>query len=225
MSGKAVKGSSGSQGLAALAVLIALALQGCASKSSIETEAPLDSLAEEEASAVWARRLDALTAVNDWSLGGRAAVRTASEGGRVHLDWQQRDDDYSAEFRSPFGTLLLSVASRGGRVRVRSLEKQETTGEDPAELIDQHFGWRLPVRQLPAWLLGIPGEAEDFEIDGRGRLNRLAHNGWQLDYVSYTRSVPTMPKEILIQGPDTRVRLLLSDWRLPRALTERRDLY
>ena len=221
-----MKGPISGQSLAALAVLVSLAaLQGCASKSSIETEAPSDSLAEEGAAAVWARRWDALTAVDNWNLSGRAAVRTASEGGSVHLDWHQRDEDYRAEFRSPFGTLLLSVSSRGGNVRVRSLKKKETTGGDADVLIDQHFGWRLPVRQLPAWLLGIPGEAEDFELDGRGRLKQLAHEGWKLDYISYTSSVPTMPQEILIQGADTRVRLLLSDWRLPRALAERRDLH
>ena len=221
-----MSGLGSRQSLAALAVLLSLAaLQGCAANNAIETETPFDSLAEEESSAVWARRWDALAAVDNWSLDGRAAVRTASEGGKVHLSWQQRDEDYRAEFRSPFGTLLLSVASRGGRVRVRSLEKKETTGGDPAALINQHFGWRLPVQQLPAWLLGIPGEAEDFKLDGRGRLHKLAHAGWRLEYLSYTSSVPTMPKEILIQGGDTRVRLLLSDWRLPQALTERRDLH
>ena len=221
-----MRGLSDSHSLAALTVLISMAaLQGCASRSAIETEAPYDSLAQEEAEAVWARRWEALAAVDNWSLDGRAAVRTAAEGGRVHLNWQQRDDDYRADFRSPFGTLLLSVSSRGERVRVRSLEQEESTGSDPAALIDQHFGWRLPLRQLPAWLLGIPGEAEDFELDGRGRLKHLLHDGWNLDYVSYTGSVPTMPKEILLQGQGVRARLLLSNWRLPRALAERRDLH
>ncbi|MEZ5651391.1 MAG: outer membrane lipoprotein LolB [Burkholderiaceae bacterium] len=79
---------------------------------------------------------------------------------------------------SPFGQTLAQARSDPGAATLTTHDGRQLAAADPDTLIEQALGWRLPVSQLPEWLVsraqptgdgGWRVRVEDRFADGRPR--------------------------------------------------------
>lgn len=193
--------------LAAVAVL--LSAGGCA---TLPAPAPVPE-------GDWPARVAALQALDAWTLKGRLGVAAGDSGFSGGLTWTQAGDRADVVLSGPMGGEALAIRLEGDAISV-TLRGETYAGEDARRLIDERIGAgrALPVAELRYWLVGAPAPESPYETtfgDDR-RLASLAQSGWQVRYPAYRAADgPALPARIEMAAEGLRLRVAVTDWRLP----------
>lgn len=195
------------------ALAAVLLLQGCAG-TPVKIEPGDPALA-------WQQRRHTLEKIDNWRLKARIGIVTESDSGSASLFWEQHGERYSLKIVGPFGRGSLIVEGAPGAVTMRTGEGETYTAQSPEELIRQHTGWFIPVRDLQYWVLGLPADAhpqEDYQLDAWGRLTRLDAGQWTVDYFRYepvgAEAGVELPDKLRLENPRLSIKLAISEWTL-----------
>jgi outer membrane lipoprotein LolB len=157
--------------------------------------------------------------IGDFALEARFALRVSlpdrpeeSSGGR--LEWEHRNGNDRILISSPLGVGVAEIDVDPTRGRLRTADGQLRESADPDALMEEVTGRRLPVRQLPSWLLGRAGATAHVTSDSAGRPARLYEAGWQIDY-SYPDDTPGALPTLVSLRRDSEIdlRLRIEEWR------------
>ena len=190
-----------------LALLLVLA--GCARLPALPEEP-----ADEQA---WAERQVLLSAIEHWRVDGRVAVMADDEGWSATLRWEQDGEIMDFLIRGPMGTGTTRIQGDADWMVVEDSSGDRWGSRDPAAELEARTGWRVPLRKLRWWMLGLPdpGEEAELDIDGDGRLVRLQQAGWTIHYDRYeARDGVILPGRINVENDAVRVRIVARDWQL-----------
>ncbi|MEM1438987.1 MAG: lipoprotein insertase outer membrane protein LolB [Pseudomonadota bacterium] len=193
----------------ALVLLVAL-LAGCATKGVQELPEITD----------WPMRQDVLGALEQWELVGRIGIRTPEDSSSGSLSWRQRGVDFRAEIDGPLGIGGVQMVGDPRRVTLSGSKIDTVTVPDPERELWRQTGLRVPVAGLRYWLLGVPlpGEPADIVFGEDGLPLSIAQSGWRIDYTEYRRwSLNALPRRIKAESDDTRLTIVVRDWRIPGA--------
>lgn len=198
-------------GLASLALLA-----GCASQT------PMDSDGRQRGD--WDDQQTTLEDLQRWSLVGKASLRTSDERHSANLDWNQFPHYFRMLVSGPFGSGRTVLKGREGRFSLTNGDGR-FEAETPEALMNDQLGWSLPVRDLPSWVRGLPGEDDSYrlETDAFGFPAHLAQNGWTIDYrdwVNVSRKAKAgreedtlwLPRKLTLTYDDMRVILVVNRW-------------
>jgi len=164
----------------------------------------------------WDQRVAVLGGLDDWEFRGRVGVRAGDDGFNGRLRWVQRDDRYSATLSGPLGVGTVRLDGAGRRVELTDKDGVRTVLDNAETELYLRYGWTLPVTSLRYWALGIPDPAfvAATEFDADGALVRLEQAGWNVEISDYSSGGgQSMPRKLTATGPDTRVRVVIDDWR------------
>lgn len=191
-----------------LPLLLLLLLAGCSST-------PPRPLADDRELA-WQEHQYRLSAVRDWSLSGRLAIQTGHEGWHASISWQQQQQSYAILLVAPLGQGALRLDGDADTVTLQTDEGEKLTSSDPAQLLYQQFGWRVPVSSLRYWVLGIPAPGTREEtLDEYGRLSHLQQGSWEIRFLDYEqRQGLELPGRVFVSNHQAKVKLVISDWQL-----------
>ena len=157
--------------------------------------------------------------IGDFALEARFALRVSlpdkppeSSGGR--LEWEHRNGNDRILISSPLGVGVAEIDVGPTHGRLRTADGQLRESADADALMAEVTGQRLPVRQLPGWLLGRSGSTSVVTSDSAGRPARLYEAGWQIDY-SYPDDTPgALPTLVnLTRDSEIDLRLRIEEWR------------
>ena len=196
---------------AVLAGAATLLLAGCF--SGIKPEAPAETGNSELAQHNWEARRGALRQVQNFSLQGRLAESgLVSFGG--DLSWVQTGPSFQARFYGPLGVGAFAISGNPGEMQIQNKNGTYQT-QDPEALMQQQFGWSLPVAGLRYWVLGLPapgGEAA-LKLDETGHILSMTQNGWELAYTEYQNVAGLdLPKKFTISDPQHGFRVFIDLW-------------
>ena len=166
----------------------------------------------------WAGRRAELQALRVFTLDGRVAVATADQGFSGGLAWRQDGAQAQINLRGPLGATALSIRLDGTQITVTDSNGTSITGDAARDYMASQIGAPLPVSELRYWLVGVPAPMLPFRetIGADGRLAALEQAGWQLRYSRYqTVGGLALPVRIEVESASTRLRLVVSNWRLP----------
>lgn len=166
----------------------------------------------------WPGRRAELQAIQTWTLDGRVAVATAAEGFSGGLAWRQDGAQAEIDLRGPLGGTALLIRLDGKSMTVTDSSGASIAGEAAHAFVVSEIGAPLPVAELRYWLVGVPapGYPHQETIGADGRLARLEQAGWQLRYSRYQAvGRLALPVRIDIESETARLRLVVSNWRLP----------
>lgn len=184
--------------------LFALLVTGCATQS---TDTRYNN-------AVWRGQRESLEKLDHWRLSGKLALFTPKQKGSVRLNWIQQGADYDLLLTSMIGTSVLTLHQRNGQIEIIDDQGRHYQDADPDALVYRLTGWPIPVTQLPTWIKGLPGHA-DYQLGDDGRVLSLKQDDWQLNYEGYARQrLWLLPTGLTLEGPDTRIKLVISDWQI-----------
>jgi outer membrane lipoprotein LolB len=106
----------------------------------------------------------------------------------------------------------VEVTGKAGEVEIAY------AGPKAAEqFLEDQLGWSFPAMSLRYWMLGVPdpGFESDQRFDAEGWLAGILQGGWSIEYDDFEhRNAVWLPKRIVMNNDDARVRLIVDDWLL-----------
>lgn len=158
-------------------------------------------------------------AVRDFALEARFALRVTipgeaaqSSGGR--LSWEHRLSGDRILISSPLGYGLAEIDITPTLSRLQTADGKSRESADPDALMEEVTGQRLPVSQLPAWLLGRSGGKALITSDDSQRPSSLREAGWHIDYAYDDAGPDALPSRLtLSRGSEIELRLRIEEWK------------
>lgn len=157
--------------------------------------------------------------VGNFALEARFALRAQipgqpmqSAGGR--LSWEHRGDSDRLLISNPLGYGLARIEMTPARSRLESADGQIRESGDPDALIEEVTGQRLPIRRLPAWLLGRAAPGAQIGHDPLARPSSLREAGWQIDYAYDDDAPGALPARLTLnRDGEIELRLRIEEWK------------
>jgi len=150
----------------------------------------------------WTLRQQTLGAVQGFEALGRIAVKGSGLSGS--LRWQQDGEHFTLRVAGPFGAGALSVRGTPAEVAIKGKDIDLITTE-PAKVLAERTGWRLPLDSLRWWALGLPAPQAQAQaqaqahivLDDKGRAEQITQADWVLRYSDYrSDTAPALPHRI-----------------------------
>jgi len=164
----------------------------------------------------WSEQRERLEALSGWRAKGRLAVRTPDDAGNANFVWVEAGDEhFRLRLEGPLGQGGGRLVVDGEQAVLTTGNGQRFAGADAGRLLDELYGWDIPVTGLRHWLLGLPGADADYELDRFGRITNLDWRGWRIEYRRY-RQVGDLdlPATLVASNADsaTEIRVAIDQW-------------
>ncbi len=168
-----------------------------------------------------------------WNIKAKLGIRSHDDSASVTLNWQQIHDNYHIRITGPLGQGSGQLEGNENHIRITRGNKTPLYSNQPSQLIEDSFGWQLPLAHLPYWVRGLPSPKLDSQeqsyspLDPKvasspSVLSRMVQSGWQ---VEYSRFKPVdrwlMPHRIRATQGDVRLTLVVRSWEFPNPLLSR----
>lgn len=167
--------------------------------------------------AAWEVHRANIQSLQTWKLKGRVAGRSNGEGFRAGVHWNQLINHYVIDLHGPLGRKVAVITGKPGSVQLKTSKGESFAADDAEKLMQDLFGYSLPVNGLQHWLLGIPDPMAtqvSLKLDEQGRLMQLNQAGWQIDYKRYHDSTPALPALIYISNATLKANIKVDRWTL-----------
>lgn len=134
--------------------------------------------------------------------------------------WQQYSPErYRLLLTNPLGSTELELNVQKSVVQLTDNQGKRYVSDNPEEMISKLTGMTIPLNNLRQWMLGLPGEASDFNLDSQYRLSKLTYQQgdltWVVTYQAYnTDQTPPLPSRLELQQGDQRIKLKMDNWTL-----------
>lgn len=165
--------------------------------------------------AAQAAREQALGAQQDWSLDGRFAASDGQHGGSGGIAWRQNGRAYQFTLRAPVTGKTVQLNGGPGGAVLTGVGKQPLTGGDARQVLNQEFGWDVPVADLAWWVRGLraPGRPAILTFGTNGLPATLDQDGWHVDYRDwYAERNPPLPRKVYASRDPYTVRVFIEQW-------------
>lgn len=159
--------------------------------------------------------LPATPALQAFHLVGRVSVRYGDDGFSGSLDWHHAPDRDEVLILSPLGQGVAQLVRDPSGVTLTTSDQRVFRAGDAETLTQEALGWRLPLAGLPQWVQGrpAPGGGALLTRDAEGRVERLAQDGWQIEYLGYKAfAAGTLPARVFMDSADLRLKLVIDNW-------------
>jgi len=185
---------------------------GCTTLPPLSVEPPSEKIARQ-----WQQHLAAVRAQSDWTLSARIAAHNLDDGWSGKLHWQQGKETYQVSFDAPFGQGGLQLDGGPQQVEMRTSDGQTLVAADAESLLQQQFGWRLPLHSLRYWVRGVPVPASSpaplLAFNENGQLTRMQQSRWNIEYPTYQQvGGLLLPRKVYLENDDLNVRLVIDRW-------------
>jgi len=134
--------------------------------------------------------------------------------------WQQFSPErYRLLLTNPLGSTELDLNVQQNVVQLTDNQGKRYVSDNAEEMIRKLTGMAIPLDNLRQWMLGLPGEANDFTLDDQYRLSKLTYQQggqtWTVDYQDYNSDLkPQLPSRLELKQGDQRIKLKMDNWTL-----------
>lgn len=131
--------------------------------------------------------------------------------------WQQFSPQrYRLLLTSPLGSTELELQASTDTVQIVDGQGKRYVGKDAQYMVQQLTGMAIPLDNLRQWMLGLPGDAQDFSLDERALLRSVNYQQgdqhWSVSYQSYTDDPLPLPQSLELTQGEQRIKLKMDNW-------------
>ncbi|MFB6434676.1 MAG: lipoprotein insertase outer membrane protein LolB [Candidatus Malihini olakiniferum] len=171
--------------------------------------------------ASWLQHKQQLQQLSQYQTRGVFSYLSGTQKLSTNFFWQESSSPqrYLLLLTNLFGITELELRTQPEGVQIINGPGKRYTGKDKdAEyVLSQLTGVRIPLSNLRQWMIGLPGDAQQFTLDEHVRLNtaRLQKNGliWEVRYLGYDNSItPSMPNALELTQGGQRIKLKMNNW-------------
>jgi len=185
-------------------------LLGCAS------EGPLGPVSNPQTA--WKMHQHELKQIQEFSLDADLGIIQEGSGESLGVHWEHTPDQDVFIFSGPLGMDLGELKENASGVVLKD-SQGVFRAQTPELLLQEVFGWSLPVEGLRNWILGLPDESssEEMSLNDSGYLKNLDTQAWQIQYLSYLPyGSYALPQKIRLTQGDLRVLIFIRNWQANR---------
>ncbi|KEY60814.1 lipoprotein insertase outer membrane protein LolB [Serratia sp. DD3] len=168
----------------------------------------------------WRAHEQAVQQLNQYQTRGAFAFLSEQKKVYARFFWQQYSPErYRLLLTNPLGSTELELNVQSGMVQVMDNQGRRYVSDNPQEMIRKLSGMEIPLDNLRQWMLGLPGEATDFQLDSQYRLKKLTYQQgeltWTVTYQEYNTDLKIpLPSRLELQQGDQRIKLKMDNWTL-----------
>jgi outer membrane lipoprotein LolB len=151
-----------------------------------------------------------------WKLRGKVAVSDEDEKWSASLRWKQNKSDYIINLVGPLGQGSAKISGNDTTITLETSDGETLHSNQPQTLLEEQLGWKLPMKALRYWVIGIPhpGDARQ-SLNSQGQSTYIEQSGWDISYENYTLyDKVSLPARITIHQGVSSVRLIIYQWEL-----------
>lgn len=131
--------------------------------------------------------------------------------------WQQTAPQrYRLLLTNMLGGTELDLKSQPGSVQITDNQGRHYVGADAELMVRQLTGMSIPLDNLRQWMLGLPGDAQDFALDQNYLLRSLSYQQgdqrWNVAYQQYTTGILPLPQSLELTQGEQRIKLKMDNW-------------
>jgi outer membrane lipoprotein LolB len=168
----------------------------------------------------WRTHEQAVQQLSTYQTRGSFAYLSDQKKVYARFFWQQFSPErYRLLLTNPLGSTEMDLNVQKNVVQLTDNQGKRYVSDNPEEMIRKLTGMAIPLNNLRQWMLGLPGEANDFALDDQYRLSKLTYQQggqtWKVDYQGYSNEVqPTLPNRLELQQGEQRIKLKMDNWTL-----------
>jgi len=138
--------------------------------------------------------------IQNFTLSGALAIRTANDAGSLRWSWQQTGKKYVLNFYAALGAGAFRITGSPAGVLLEDANGKKQWAKDPETLLRQQTGWQVPLTRLFDCVRGIP-----------------VHDGqWHVVYQHVTNANGIeLPDQLLFSSQEANgitVRVIIKRW-------------
>ncbi|WP_240494252.1 lipoprotein insertase outer membrane protein LolB [Pantoea sp. 1.19] len=168
----------------------------------------------------WQAHQQAVSKIDAFQTRGAFAYLSDKQRVYARFNWQQTAQDrYRLLLTNPLGNTELQLDVQGQVVQLVDSKGKRYVSDDAEKMIAQLTGMQIPLNNLRQWMLGLPGDATDYQLDDTYRLRQVNYRQdgqtWQVTYLGYdTQQQPALPSSLELKQDDQRIKLRMDSWTL-----------
>jgi outer membrane lipoprotein LolB len=167
-----------------------------------------------------------------WTIHAKLGIKSGEDSGSVTLNWQQEDGRYDIQLRGPLGQGNAKLSGSSQKIRIEQPGKETLYSSKPKALVQQTFGWDLPIQHLPYWIRGVQSPYSEthkalnnthsiasIQYNAAGLLSTLSQFGWALEYSRYKPQQQRLaPHKIRANRNGVTLTLIIKQWDFPNII-------
>ncbi|MBG6241656.1 MAG: lipoprotein localization protein LolB [Candidatus Symbiopectobacterium sp. Dall1.0] len=169
-------------------------------------------------SPAWLQHKQQVQQLSQYQTRGAFAYLSDSKKLSANFFWHESSTQrYRLLLTNPFGGTELELRAQPDGIQITDGQGKRYIGKDAEYMLSQLTGMRIPLTNLRQWMIGLPGDAQQFTLDEHARLSTatLVQNGltWEVKYLGYDDSVtPPLPNALELTQGEQRIKLKMNSW-------------
>ncbi len=166
----------------------------------------------------WQQHQQAVANITHYQTRGAFAYLSDKQKVYARFNWQQTASDrYRLLLTNPLGSTELQLDAQGSVVQIVDNKGKRYVSNDAEKMISQLTGMDIPLANLRQWMMGLPGDATDYQLNNQYQLQSLnySRNGqqWKVKIADYdTKTTPPLPANLELTEGDQRIKLRMDSW-------------
>ncbi|SFU32064.1 lipoprotein insertase outer membrane protein LolB [Xenorhabdus koppenhoeferi] len=166
----------------------------------------------------WHAREQQLQKLEHYQTRGSFAYLANDKKVYARFFWQQySSDNYKLLLLNPLGTTELELFVEPNMIQLTDSDGKKYLSNDPETLIYQLTDMNIPLDNLKSWIIGLPGDANNFQLDANYLLksvsDRKSGEVWRVNYQGYdTSTIPALPNRLELTQGKNRIKLKMDNW-------------
>ena len=166
----------------------------------------------------WREHQQAVEKITQYQTRGAFAYLSDKQKVYARFNWQQTAPDrYRLLLTNPLGSTELQLDQQGQTAQIVDNKGKRYVSNDAAKMISQLTGMSIPLDNLRQWMVGLPGDATDFQLDDQYRLREVNYSQdgkqWHVTYQGYDSTLtPQLPSNLELREGSQRIKLKMDSW-------------
>jgi outer membrane lipoprotein LolB len=192
-------------------VLSSLLLAGCTS------------VPESITSVEWQAHEKKLETIQDFQVTGKLGYIAPDQRQNLNFFWKHSTALSQLRLTTILGQTALNLTITPQGATVETYDDQVLSARHANQLIYKLTGLMMPVEHMPDWLLGLPTDADAFQLSPANTLQTLnkqiGQNAWNIAYQRYSdvewhsQALP-LPNRLKLTTSDVKINLLITKWNI-----------
>ncbi|OHY95457.1 lipoprotein localization factor LolB [Vibrio rotiferianus] len=171
----------------------------------------------------WQAHEQRLKTINDFQATGKLGYIAPDQRQSLNFYWKQSTTLSQLRLTTVLGQTALKLTITPQGATVETYDDQVLTARNANQLIYRLTGLMMPVDHLPDWLLGLPTNADSFQLSSTNTLQvldkQIGLNDWNIDYQRYgdiewhNQTLP-LPSKLKLSTSDVKINLVITKWNI-----------
>lgn len=194
------------------------------------------SIPEQPTSVEWQTHQSRLLQIENYQASGKLAYISPEQRQSLNFVWKHSPNQSQLRLTTFLGQTALNLTIDPSGAKVVTYDDQIFTHANASILVEQLTGLKIPVDHLPQWFLGIPNQADSYQLNTTNTLESLtkqvSNQLWTLSFANYrntempstlqsgedkvnVETIP-LPTRLSFKQDQNKINIVVSKWTLKK---------